>query len=87
MLVTRRHSLCGAEMLCGVIVCSVLCCAVPCCLQLEAYNARDLEAFMDLLAEDCAATDAVTGAVLGKGKAELRCGNCGSVMGLHACPP
>eukprot|EP00882_Tetradesmus_deserticola_P011467 GHRQ01012132.1.p2 GENE.GHRQ01012132.1~~GHRQ01012132.1.p2 ORF type:complete len:160 (+),score=28.46 GHRQ01012132.1:288-767(+) len=40
--------------------------------QLEAYNARDLGAFMDLLAEDCVATDAVTGAVLGTGKAELR---------------
>jgi hypothetical protein len=41
-------------------------------LQLEAYNARDLEAFMALLADDCVATDAVTGAVLGTGKAELR---------------
>jgi hypothetical protein len=41
-------------------------------LQLEAYNARNLEAFMDLLAEGCVATDAVTGAVLGTGKAELR---------------
>uniref|UniRef100_A0A383V6R6 SnoaL-like domain-containing protein n=1 Tax=Tetradesmus obliquus TaxID=3088 RepID=A0A383V6R6_TETOB len=40
--------------------------------QLEAYNARDLEAFMDLLSEQCVATDAVTGAVLGAGKAELR---------------
>ncbi|KAF6237643.1 hypothetical protein COO60DRAFT_1291332 [Scenedesmus sp. NREL 46B-D3] len=40
--------------------------------QLEAYNARDLEAFMDLLAEDCVATDAATGAVLGTGRAELR---------------
>lgn len=41
-------------------------------VQLEAYNARDLEAFMALLADDCVATDAVTGAVLGANKEELR---------------
>lgn len=29
--------------------------------QLEAYNSRDLEAFMALMDEDCIATDAVTG--------------------------
>lgn len=32
--------------------------------QLEAYNARDLEAFMALLSDDCVAKEAVTGAVM-----------------------
>lgn len=33
--------------------------------QLDLYNARDLEGFMDLFTEDIIATDAVTGAILG----------------------
>lgn len=40
--------------------------------QLEAYNARDIEAFMALLSDDCVAKDAVTGAVMAQGKQQLR---------------
>jgi putative hydrolase of HD superfamily len=40
--------------------------------QLEAYNARDIEAFMALMSDDCVAKDAVTGAVMAQGKQQLR---------------
>ena len=40
--------------------------------QLEAYNARDLDAFMSLMADDVTATDAISGAVLASNKEELR---------------
>lgn len=40
--------------------------------QLEAYNARDIEAFLAVMADDCVATDAVSGAVLCSGKEQLR---------------
>ena len=40
--------------------------------QLEAYNARDIDAFMALMAEDCVAKDAVTGAVMAQGTQQLR---------------
>lgn len=40
--------------------------------QLEAYNARDLEAFMALMSDDCVAKDAVTGAIMCQGTAQLR---------------
>lgn len=40
--------------------------------QLEAYNVRDLEAFLALMADDCIAKDAVTGAVMAEGKEQLR---------------
>ncbi|KAI8472591.1 MAG: hypothetical protein J3K34DRAFT_413574 [Monoraphidium minutum] len=40
--------------------------------QLEAYNARDLEAFMAVMADDVVALDAETGAVIATGAAELR---------------
>jgi hypothetical protein len=39
---------------------------------LEAYNARDIEAFLALMADDCVATDALTGAVLCAGKEQLQ---------------
>lgn len=40
--------------------------------QLEAYNARDIEAFMALMSDDCVAKDAVTAAVMAQGKEQLR---------------
>jgi len=40
--------------------------------QLEAYNARDIDAFMALMADDCVAKDAVTGAVMAQGHEQLR---------------
>jgi putative hydrolase of HD superfamily len=40
--------------------------------QLEAYNARDIDAFMALMSDDCIAKDAVTGAVMAHGKEQLR---------------
>lgn len=40
--------------------------------QLEAYNARDIEAFMALMSDDCIAKDAVTGQVMCQGKQQLR---------------
>ncbi|KIY99579.1 hypothetical protein MNEG_8383 [Monoraphidium neglectum] len=40
--------------------------------QLEAYNARDLEAFMAVMADDVVALDTETGAVIASSSAELR---------------
>ncbi|GAX77565.1 hypothetical protein CEUSTIGMA_g5009.t1 [Chlamydomonas eustigma] len=40
--------------------------------QVEFYNARDLESFMDLMAEDVHVSDSETGAVLATNKHELR---------------
>lgn len=40
--------------------------------QLEAYNARDIDAFMALMADDCVAKDAVTGAIMAQGHEQLR---------------
>ncbi|KAL6745236.1 hypothetical protein V8C86DRAFT_2984426 [Haematococcus lacustris] len=40
--------------------------------QLRLYNARDLDAFMEMFSEDVHVSDTVTGAVLARSKAELR---------------
>jgi hypothetical protein len=40
--------------------------------QLEAYNARDLDAFMAVMADDVVAVDAETGALIAEGAAALR---------------
>eukprot|EP00955_Chlamydomonas_euryale_P090943 364585-Chlamydomonas_euryale.AAC.15 len=54
--------------------------------RLELYNARDLDRFMDLMADDVCVSDGESGAVLATSKADLRARCVGGVWvwGAHA---